>query len=179
MARPKRPMPQTRRSPSQRPGRPRPPWERRGPNWLLIGAVTIILLLLVGGSWLVARGIAHARATPTPTLLTPTVTLALSVTLTFTPTDTPTLAPTVTRTPTLTPMPSPTPTITPTPYLCTAKEKVWVRDRSSSQGVGLGQLKAGDAVGVIGVALGEGGSWYRIAGFGPEAYVPVEAISCP
>ena len=52
----------------------RPPWESRGPNWVVIGLGILLLVVIIGGGgFLLVRSRAAARATPTPTI-TPTPT---------------------------------------------------------------------------------------------------------
>lgn len=157
------------------------PWEKSGPNWLLIGGVVLIILfLLLGGVWFLADRATTAVETPTPT---PTVTI--TPTLTTTPTRTPLPSATFTPTPTLTPTPTPTitptPTLTPTdtpiPIVCTTVRQTWVRNEL---GVGLELLSQNISVQVIGTVIDRDGDvWYPVVGYGEPSYVLAQDLDCP
>ena len=112
-------------TPRLRPGDGGPPPPRRrmlapqpsGPGWPLVLAAALLILLGLGGLFLLAaRG--GGAPTPTPTLgavVESAATPSPTATSTPTPTPTPTPVPTATPTPTATPVPTATPTPTPVP----------------------------------------------------------------
>ena len=167
-------------APSRR--RRQPPWQSTGPNWVLVGAIALFVLVLLGGGGLfAARALSPdptATATPTATV-SPTITSTPTITPTFTPTVTPSITPLPTYTPTSTSTPTPTPTATPVPTTCRVNVLSWVRDRPSEGAVGLAQLEAGNSIGVIGQVMNdEGEPWYQIIGFDNTAFIPGSAVSC-
>lgn len=54
----------------------------------------------------------------------------------------------------------------------------WVRDKPSDGGIGLALLKEGQQVGIIDTLENNEGRWYRLAGFGPEAYIRATVVRC-
>jgi hypothetical protein len=176
-------------SPSKKPGgRPRrqPPWVAKGPNWLLIGSGLVVVLFVLGGIGLFARG----RVTPVTPIPTtnplPTETPTLTATPTITPS--PTLTPTSTFTPTPTATPTVTPTPTNTPIPCQLLSRVEVRTAIGNDADGnpngalVRVLEAiGESVAVVGEVTDQASvRWYQILlpDYSGQAFVPALAVSC-
>lgn len=154
--------------------------KRRSRNRVLVVASAMAVVILATLAFLWAAGIV-SQPTPTPMpvvdpLDTATFTPMATVTPSPTNTPTPTATATPTYTPTTTPTASPAPTATPQP--CVLIHNGWVRDQPSDKGIGLALLKEGVQIGVVDRLSNEEGAWYRVAGFGEQAYIRAEVIRC-